>query len=200
MYIISKWRDYYDYLSHIYGQDKSIVYDRRPFHRPPPPEYSSSIKIEQKNLPQFPSKVIGISEFNNYDFKLVSICSKPFLLVKVAYTGNFTLYEKSKFPEALYKSLTKRHFFSKESYLTQLGKESSALLEVSKKLNAPVFSLETSYRNDAAYVDYNIPILSDLGNTIKPSPDTTVNDTMNSKEKIVSHGFDLKQSFRGKNK
>ena len=32
MYIIDRNKDYYDYLSHIYGLDKSIVFDRRGSH------------------------------------------------------------------------------------------------------------------------------------------------------------------------
>ena len=29
MYILDKNTDYYDYFSHIYGEDKSITFDRR---------------------------------------------------------------------------------------------------------------------------------------------------------------------------
>lgn len=216
MYIISPVKDYYDYLSHIYGPDKSITYSRRPFDKT---KFELSgmghITITQKNLPSVPCKYYSRSEFDKYDFKLVSICAKPYLIIKYVTDSKFELYEKSKFSDTLFNSLNRRSYFTKESYLSQLGKESKALLEVSRKLDAPVFCLDVNYRNDTAYIDVNIPILGDLGiasiyppdqiyqdisyflcNTIRPSPDTLVNDNLTSKEKIISHGFDLKQSFR----
>lgn len=95
-----------------------------------------------------------------------------------------------------------------------------ALLAFTKKLNTPVFVFEGSARGGfnshlMVRVDSEIPVLGNIGfasiykpeqlyqdlsyfmgNVIRDSPDTALPHVLTDKERIVQHGFDLKQSFR----
>lgn len=98
------------------------------------------------------------------------------------------------------------------------GKRFPFLDEIARSVNAPVFMVESVVRerdSSTVTIESNIPILADyeipslitpeqmyqdisyyVANTMHVSPDLVVNDNMSNKEKIVQHGFDLKQSFR----
>ena len=93
-------------------------------------------------------------------------------------------------------------------------------VEISKKINAPVFVVEyygfpQGSKNKFVGIGKKVPNLGELGlasiypaeqlyqdidyfltNTIKDSPDTMPPVSMTDKEKIESHGFDNKVSFR----
>ncbi len=203
MRIISKWKDYYDYLSWHFGQDNSIIYKRKPF--------SSEIGISKKDLPQLPNDV-----FINYRFKWLSICSVLFLLVEKREAngsyGPWKMYSTDDFSDEFNSKLNKNYFFN-GSYTQHIGKSSPLVLELHKQVSAPVFCFVTVW--NGCYIDDIIPKLDVLGipsvypaeqiyqdisyfigNTLTPSPDTVVPNISSDKEKILQHGFDLKQSFR----
>ncbi len=100
------------------------------------------------------------------------------------------------------------------------GFQSEALIYVSRQIKAPVFTFTTKTdkdQRDIVVVDPKVPMLQAYGmnelfppemlyqelayyvaNTINESPDVQPagKPPMSDKEKITSHGFDLKQSFR----
>jgi hypothetical protein len=92
------------------------------------------------------------------------------------------------------------------------------LVKLSRLIDAPVFVISNSQFNTpegCIRIESEIPILKDygipqiftpqqlyqdisyfVGNTINESPDLAPPTSMGNSEKIVQHGFDLKQSFR----
>jgi hypothetical protein len=96
------------------------------------------------------------------------------------------------------------------AYFVSQGEERDAgLVEWSRLLGAPVFTF------DDRDVDTNVPILAHIGmpalrsaewmyqdlsyfvgNLLRESPDVKPPVEVSDKDKIVEHGFDLRQSFR----
>lgn len=98
-------------------------------------------------------------------------------------------------------------------------------IDLCRKLNQPVFTCRNEWiytknkkprtRIPVVYVDRDIPILQDLGfasilsafqmyqdiayfmgNTIRDTPDTNPPVEVSNNDKIIGHGFDIKESFR----
>jgi len=95
-----------------------------------------------------------------------------------------------------------------------LGVQLKSLVELSKFLDAPVFCIRSVGWRDIT-IDCNVPILTNTGipsiiepnkiyqeisyfiaNTMHTNPDIEPPVRIGEKDRIVSHGFDLKQSFR----
>ena len=128
---------------------------------------------------------------------------------------NWTVLNETRHPQAwaiLHASRGWRH--RNREPVNYIGREMPEVLELSRKINAPVFTF-TSNRRDIAHIDGNVPILSTLGipalisasqmyqdiayflgNTMKGSPDLMPASPQSNKEKITAAGFDLVQSFR----
>lgn len=206
MKIKSKFKDYYDYVAHIYGGgDPNIVYVRNNFERT---EWGYFQVPFEKDIWSLPHHIIHIE----YDLKWCIVAGKCYLLVSPLYQDEWSLY-------------TQEHPISKHftnSRVNYLGKFDQNLVELSRIVNAPVFAIRGTHRdwkNKKTYVeiDCNVPILSNLGfasiitpeqmyqdisyflgNIMHVSPDMMPepNPAMTDKERILSHGFDVKQSFR----
>jgi hypothetical protein len=73
MYIISKYKDYYDYLAQIYGVDKKVVYFRKPEIVEGGMGYSTDIRIERN----------GQSSLYYIYHDYIWICDKSFPVVYV---------------------------------------------------------------------------------------------------------------------
>jgi hypothetical protein len=109
---------------------------------------------------------------------------------------------------------------TKEYWAMHFAKESNSATVLSKFIQQPVFLInrvgyDFTIKKHRIVIDKNIPVLSEYGvahyiqpeqlyqdiayyvsNKMVLSPDLEVHDNMTDKEKIVQHGFDLKQSFR----
>lgn len=215
MRIISKWKDYYDYLAYIFGPDNHIIYERKElcadgFELDP----LRRIRIEQKELPRTPYP--NDSRLNFYKFKYCSICAKAYLLIADIDSEEYEVYDPSKVSSIVNAMLTRKSYWNPHSYVSAIaGKEIPALLSLHRKLKVPVFTFSSGWSGSVALIDTKIPHLGMLGvpkvypadqiyqdisyflsNTINESPDVSPVPVLSDKEKILTHGFDTKQSFR----
>lgn len=202
MKIISKYKDYYDYLVGIYGQDDKVIYDRRspnPFHKGFA-LYSCVLEFFICN-----KKYTVFSWKNHFyqTFDELSILCKDEKFLKYfnlspipyVYIRGREKNTKCEFPS---------HWHHYDRSMEDRYNRWNCSTTVNKKERSPVL---------VEYFGYKIPILKDfnfpsfipadtlykdisafLGWLVDNPPVET--DLQTNKEKIVSHGFDLKKSFR----
>lgn len=207
MIITSDYKDYYDYVQYINGYNKSgKEYVRKDFvenaeyHMPkhsvlPYWEYATPIK----NLHH-----IEYDDDTYCEVSVVIIGEKSFPIVK----------EEIALCKYKMHIITPEHRFSKLEAVRKLMWELSNVavknIEICRKLKNPV--LEVCIRREHLLVSNKIPRLGELGfGKIYPAEEIfqdlnyfmdnvmyqeEKHDTMSDKEKVVSHGFDLKNSFR----
>lgn len=220
MRISSQFKDFYDYVAHQYGGgDPSILYLRNrlaPLEFSGGSSYHSTITVSQNHIRSIPNNYHHID--NGYNFKWLAVCGKYYLLVQpinaTALTP-FRILSENEHAD-LFKKLTSSYrFWDHLDANYWIGDFQPELVDLSRKVNAPVFTFVSHRNSSDIIVDGEIPILADLdfqrlyspeqlyqdisyfmGNQIKESPDTSPRTTMTDKERIVQHGFDIKQSFR----
>lgn len=218
MQIKGNLKDYYDHISHIYGSDSSIQYIRKrllPLRRTSCFSYPDILPIDQKNIKQLP-----LTDNQDYCFKWLSVCGKYYLLVGLSGLAppEWKILSPKLHPDTwAYLNAPRSFYREPRSTADYLGVFSDSLVELSRKVNAPVFTF-TKYRykeESVVYVDSEIPNLGNLGmskivtpeqmyqelsyfmgNIIKESPDVSPPTKMTDKEKITQHGFDNRISFR----
>ena len=170
-----------------------------------------TLKIIQKGITKLPRIDVQFP----VAFKWLAVCGKYYLIVHdiIDSKSVWEVYTKEKFPK--YDSAMNGRLNSSRLIVQALGNFSVQLLELSRKLNAPVFSFSNEWSSDNIIVDTSIPVLGNIGfpniisaqqlyqeisyfmgNVIKTSPDLAPPTTMSDKEKIVQHGFDVRKSFR----
>lgn len=225
MKIISSFKDYYDYVAGMYGGgDPKITYHRKrmseiePSTSFAPPLILDSIKAQCPHFPQ-DSFFRNIAEHITYEYRWLCVCGKIYLVVWRVITGPFLIGQKptilnQKDHLAVYERITQKPRYSwNRTRSTWWALDEPIGLEISKKIREPVFTFRESGRS--IVVDSEIPRLSEIGfpafespeqlyqnisyfmaNTINDSPDMMPRTHMSDKERIVQHGFDLKQSFR----
>lgn len=226
MKIISKYKDYYDYLANMYGVDNSIVYNRKDINEPTACGFIHTKEITVKNSKQFYLN-FGKSLDDTPSLWLI-VLGKPYPLVDVS--SDLSINPEY---EIINKNTDKKYgkFYDynsrgnkiNTSLITKAGQTQDWLVELSKEIEHPVFIL-----NRNRYSEYNIvnnisiegryTPLKDikgfsavypveqfyqdlsyfLGNVMKDCPDTQPagRPELTDKDKILSHGFDLKKSFR----
>ena len=212
MIIKSVFKDYYDYISKIYGGgDPKVVYIRG--------------KIQgELNVPISDRHPYSIPKMPEWEYKWCIVCGKGYLLVsKSTYTkpkwdlwtrshpSNKSLMgSKLKFA----RKLAPIYLGSYQHLLELHGKENRVLLKLSKKVKSPVFIIDKIGYGSFG-VENNVPNLQKLGfdklirpeqmyqdisyyvgNLLKDVPDNEPPKSVNNEERIISHGFDLKTSFR----
>lgn len=206
MKIISKHKDYYDYLQGIYGIDEVMVYDRR-VDRP--------YRFED----------IIITDHNEITTIRFAICNKIFVLFY--YDGKFyhTPEERLELHNLKYKSnniptwqRSYRYGYSHDikSAEYQYNKE-NCNTDVNRILRQPVL-VKVDYCGEFTTIihggkeHWNLPILDtfklakyitadkmyqDISAFIGWTKDhPEIPNNQSNDEKIISHGFDLKDSFR----
>jgi hypothetical protein len=225
MKIQSQFKDYYDHVAHIYGGgDPKVLYLRNrlgTMERYSTDAFARGLDIEQKGLPY--DSFDEIYRKFNYRVKWLAINAKLYLILTKASSmyeapgpDQWHVLTEEKHPEVWkYLHTTRSRWQRDRDEVQYVGREMPEVLELSRKVGAPVFTFESSYRNNTAKVDGNIPILATmgipalipaeqlyqdiayfLGNTMKVSPDLMPATVQTDKEKILSAGFDLKASFR----
>ena len=212
MKILSKVKDYYDYLVSVYGIDEDIIYDRRDcvLLNKLDHEYFTlnclSSDIKRKNVKQF-----GIDENGKHRF----------LTKKIGKIYNFILEVG-----------TTHYAFVVERYLDDGGnvnlepKLVDVKTECKKRSKYPISIIPINIygilRENFDYRDYSFIIDKELGNPILSNTylsgiidandlynrlynylisirEKEIIDNRNDVSKLESHGFDKKTSFRGKN-
>ena len=147
------------------------------------------------------------------------MCGKYYLLTRKNIAGvviqPWRILDKEEHKDA-FSYLTKHGWYQeKKDKSYWLDSFQEELVELSRKVNAPVFTFSSVRGSGAILVDTKIPVLSKfdfhryysaqqlyqnlsyfMGNQIKTSPDLAPKTNITDKEKIAQHGFDIKQSFR----
>lgn len=206
MKIIAKEKDYYDYLQGVYGVDEKLVYDRRNGH--------ALQFFEKKNGKVFYVFVNGKSYcavyYNGkfrYDFESIVKTYEEYLVIRNLNSNCWS----SSWSIDLWSQLN--------SFDWKLGNQISKRVEdlikpinsdINKKLRQPVLVSEKKYpKENQAHIpltlkqfdfggklnaqDVYIEISNFLGWCADNPP---IPDKQTDKEKVLSHGFDLKTSFR----
>lgn len=198
MKIISKFKDYYDYLAHIYGVDDNIVLNRNPVNKPVDYKGFSLTDPDIGDVSEFENKYIG---WRTDDGRYIS-----FLLV----AGHVFALSPDRviLPESYSKG-----YWMRKSYFPGMFDEST--FKTLKKFNRPILEIRPDGWREIKAVD-KWPNLADLGIpryidadtmyktlynfiqqelTVNPDemPETT---RLTDKEKIETHGFDKRISFR----
>lgn len=222
MKIVSNFRDYYDHQAHLYGGgDPKVTYERLAFDRHSNNQLAAFTVDTAYDVPRVPE---FYAHRNEYQFKWLVVMARKFLLVQTRGVGDtppgsWRVVNAKEHPLLAQRTeperRRKRFLWENNSAGDYMGRYVvDSLLTLSKDLRAPVFSY-SSMGYHRILVDRNIPILGDLGlaavyepqqlyqdlayfmgNTLRGSPDLAPPSTMTNKERIVQHGFDLKQSFR----
>lgn len=210
MIIKSPFKDYYDFVAHQFGGgDPRVVYVRnrlKPLYHTAGQAYPDSLVVNTEYLCEDDMRP---QEFRyGIDFTKCSwlvICGKRYLLVE----------------ENLYDLNSKPQMYSEEKNRKRyIGSLSRAFVDVAKQLRTPVFIVESigysrKVGRSHVLVSTEIPILKNtgiaslispyqmyqdiayfVGNTLNDNPDITPPASVGEKDRIVGHGFDLKQSFR----
>ena len=217
MKIKSRFKDYYDYVAHAYGGgDERVMYVREPL--------SDDITVVDKGhdfyIPSFDTMKAQTKHLiiNGKHYLLVAVADGA------GGYGKFELFSKKNFEDRYDQIKTRYYSWNAGSKYVKwddaFGKDSEVALRISQKIEQPVFIIndiiwDYKKREYRYVIDKNIPILLEYGinhyiqpeqlyqdiayftsNKMVTSPDLVVNDNMTDKEKILQHGFDVKQSFR----
>jgi hypothetical protein len=214
--ILSPFRDYYDHIAHMYGGgDPKIVYKRTSF----PLDVCNLVTAYEvpltPNIQPYHSK---------YQFKNLCVMGYRYMLVQSLIQGisdgPWLILSPKHHPE-LYRYLNiRRPRFLRDQDEYDLVKKyqgqtlSEGLIQLCKRLQSPVFSYRSPHYHTVE-LDRYVPNLGEcglastyqpaqlyqdlayfMGNTLRDSPDLAPPTELSDKERIVQHGFDLKQSFR----
>lgn len=212
MKIISKFKDYYDYLSHIYGQDSKITWERH---------LEDYIPYDTPNiLKKGEVDLSGVDDHTmKYEFCWVIVCGKRFLFFRKSEypKENWTAYKNSEEVKE-YLSLAggknprrKWSYFTKKQPEYFMGEFSQKNLDFCVKHKSPVIvvygyrfttdspilgdipNFVSLYPAEQIYQDISYFLL----NQVNGSPDIDPPVVLDDKFKIDYHGFD-KYSFRPK--
>jgi len=181
--------------------------------------------VDTDTIALFPSQNVLMT----FDFKWLVITGKYYLLYR-KHLGNedYQILSADKYKKMGEDENYRGFYFSKhKEYSPFFNKQCQELIDISKKINAPVFCINNISRgqnklNESDFhicLDGDIPILANLGvaslikpeqiyqdiayfiaNTMNDSPDTAPPVQVADKDRIVQHGFDFKQSFRHRTK
>lgn len=201
MKLISKFKDYYDYNIGLYGVDEKVIYNRLPFND----EYTHKLK-DAAIANRLPILEYGLNN-DGYIYYLL-FCGRIFY-IKTKSLTNMT-YEMMS-PEDIQK--IHRSSGHSRGYYHKIDstKIDSAVMEIHKKTNQPVLIMKYVHR-DRIHLDKNLPVLQDLKGfparvdakrcylditqCIIDINNTEIIPSITDTDKVTSHGFDKKISFR----
>lgn len=217
MRIKSRFKDYYDYVAHAYGGgDERVVYVREPFKDEHTVAYSKSDFLRYDHY---------IKEYG-VDVKYLVINGRFYVMASILHENGLRdkvrLLTEENFGHCVGKVFrTYSKFVARNiEWSKYFGIESEVATEISQQIGQPIFIVnhiewDRKTRTYRFTVDQNIPVLQECGinhhiqpeqlyqetayyisNKMVTSPDLVVVDSMSDKEKIVQHGFDIRQSFR----
>ena len=204
MKIISRYKDFYDHISYVYGVDDKIVYTR---------DVAKNVEIRAKEIP-------GYRKFRSIEH-LVESCEKVSIVVIVDkmyfVVKNYSTNEERVLDQS------DRLMRSRSVLRDETHNDPDLILEFTKKVGSPVYrinSIDVDWsdpdRKLIARIAEKTPRLSDIkgmvtlldsqqtyqeisyaiANLLNPNPDITPPIVVGDKYKIQAAGFDLKQSFR----
>lgn len=204
MLILSKYKDFYDHVSYVYGIDKKIVYTR---------DVAKNVEIIANEIPGY-RKFRSIDQLVEFGDKvsIVVIVDKMYFVVKNYLTNEERVLDQSD-----------RLMRSRSIIRDETHNDPDLILKLTKKVGSPVYQIESfdidwsdPDRKLIARIAEKTPRLSDIkgmvalldsqqtyqeisyaiANLLNPNPDNTPPIVVSDKYKIQAAGFDLKQSFR----
>jgi len=203
MKIISKFKDYYDYLVGIYGIDEKLVLDRTDF------TITSSYSDDSKVTFYICGLIIdGLYRNNKFYYgKELEQFAEP----REPISRRYFRYGFWKNPNDYYSIKTINIISNKIEYLQLFKKPVIDKLDINEKLSCPILILDNingkevykSYKFSKFPIlkDYNFPsvftaeeIWIKIYNFLSKTRD--IPDTQTNKEKIIGKGFDYVHSFR----
>ena len=204
MYIIDSNKDFYDYVSHIYGVDKNIVFDRRGSQRIEDSSLTALTGVDSRfSGPKLIFIEIGEAHYlvKLFNFKF----RKDLINIEVVKSFNIELFHKYPIAPHKFDSYISIHNASMYPWIDwnwksgdYIIKEVPSLDEIYRQIGGredyisnPIF-VNTSLTKvlDASSVWIEIQTyISSLDN------DKDIESNITDKEKVVVHGFD-KYSFR----
>lgn len=186
MKIISKFKDYYDYITHVYGIDELIIYNRVPFNK-------DLLFRSGYNMPSI-SYWRTYKSLSDYSFRWLCIMGEYYLQSKLSNSND--------------------DFKIIENFVRISQNNHDDLIKLHKELNSPVFAI-VNVTWGTFHIDKNIPILSDSGiasiispeqmyqqlsafinSVLRDNVDTKPPVQIDDKYKLTQAGFDAKISFR----
>lgn len=217
MRIISKWKDYYDYVGHVFGgqQDNHTVYERKHISV----TNSGIFLTEEVELEDTGEQTLRLPRLYSHDINSVwlFVAGKTYLCVGGC-GEHYDLFNEEKHNHLLKEIYTFSFLkqWGNKSYEDFMGIEDVWGQRISKTLNTPVFFYYQRYcakhERLMFVVHGECPVLADIGfpkimsaeqcyqniafylaNTLTKQEQPS---KMNDIEKVVSHGFDKKTSFR----
>lgn len=206
MKIISKYKDFYDHISYLYGIDEKIVYVR---------DTINNTEIRARSLPghrklrTLQDRLYKID--HRVESSIVVVVDRMFFVVRNIGTNKEHVLDNN---DELFREGSWL-FRDRQSY------SSEEILSMTKLVGVPVYRIKrfwSEHSNDltVAVVDKQVPHLCDiegivgllgieqtyqnisyaLTNQLRDSPDVSPPIVVDDKYKITAAGFDLKQSFR----
>lgn len=205
MKLISKFKDYYDYNIGLYGIDEKVVYNRLPF----PDDYHHCIRYDEMHR-----KIPTLYNFDTteYEYKHLFFCGRLIYVRRKSreYKAPFEVITEDTLNE-MFESSRRNRYLLRGIDKFDYTKKYDAILDIHRMTKQPVLLLD---RWDWHHIelDKNIPILNDIkgfasiidAKTCYLEITQCIIDINNSEavpsmvdtDKIVSHGFDKKISFR----
>lgn len=224
MIIKSRFKDYYDHVAYQYGGgDPKYTYVRDKLSDD---KLIVDLNLVDQKSYEILSSIWYLKRYNiDTNFKIICAAGKIFLAITEGNIYNFDkdyeLLSEDSHPDS-YKRLcgSSGRFFSRNNKLSDfINAEYNFVTSISKIIKEPVFSITSiTYEKKDEWqfcIESNVPILKDYGiasiipaeqiyqelayfvsNKMVTSPDLLVKSNLTDKEKILQHGFDIKESFR----
>lgn len=217
MKIISKYKDYYDFVGYHYGQDEKIVYNRK--------ELGNLIGVTECSNSTYHKYIPNIRHDTNY-YSWILICGRSYLLYRQApqsinQIGGMCEEWRIVPPESplMNMIIESKQWISSIGYTDKeyyFGGLTEAGIDVCREYKQPVLHINGRFKsNDILCVHNAIPNLGKLGfasvldphwlyqeisyfmgNIINESPDMQPRYQTSDKIKLESAGFDCVESFR----
>lgn len=197
MKIQSRFKDYYDHISHRFGADPNVVYVRRPFSG-----IDVSIQLVDSH---FFRSTLKDETYRSMEFVVAG--PHVFPVIRSYLKNTVSILNKDHDP------FLKKNWRGDDVELPSLPgvKKLQALV---KEVGQPVFYVRRNPRGNLSLL-HDIPILKDIGlpgiispeqmwqdiystitNVIRPNPDKAPPVEVDNLHKIYAAGFDPKSSFR----
>ena len=204
MKIISKYKDFYDHISYVYGVDDKIVYVR---------DTINNAEIRARSLPGYNKLRTLHDRLLRIDHRLeasiVVVVDRMFFVITDRWSNEERVLDAD--DELLREGGWM--FRDSQTYSTE------DILSMTKLVGAPVYRINRFWRDNGetvAVIEKRTPRLGDIDglvaklgieqtyqnisyalvNQLRDSPDLAPPVAIDDKYKIVAAGFDLKQSFR----
>lgn len=208
MIIKSVFKDYYDYLCHVYGVDEKIAYDRSPRVCP--------LEINRHGFDDIWPASSNFGFWNldtGYNLKYVAITGVLYIIAQKKTTDTWFYVKPEQYGSVVINSERNTAKRIATALVKGHGFTSPSIVKLHKLVDSPVFSFEAFDR--VLVIDARAPNLGQLGipaiipaeqmyqnichyltNVLRDSPDSSPVSPMTDQQKVVSHGFDKIQSFR----